>query len=158
MSATAIPTIPTEGGKEAGKSVQPARPAKPAHPDIDFTEFTFLVPPQPAAEPDEGYQGPVGRLYQPAPSPTQSARSRPAPWVLEFEPQYPNEVEPLMGWTSGIDPLQQVRLSFPSREAAHAYAARHRLHVIEVPAPKRRVRPQSYIDTIKRRESAEWPA
>ena len=30
-----------------------------------------------------------------------------------------------MGWTGSTDPMGQVRLTFPSREAAVAYAQRH---------------------------------
>ena len=33
-------------------------------------------------------------------------------WVLDFEPEAPRRVEPLMGWTSSSDMRQQLRLRF----------------------------------------------
>jgi hypothetical protein len=66
-------------------------------------------------------------IHCPAPSPASSAWGRRPVWVLAFEPRAPLTVEPLMGWTSGTDMLRHVRLHFPSREAAIAYAERHGL-------------------------------
>jgi hypothetical protein len=43
-------------------------------------------------------------------------------WVLEFERRSPSLPDPLMGWSSSADTLAQVRLEFPSREAAIVYA------------------------------------
>jgi hypothetical protein len=39
-------------------------------------------------------------------------------------------IEPLMGWTGGDDTLTQVELTFPTREAAVAYAQRQGLAYI----------------------------
>jgi hypothetical protein len=66
-------------------------------------------------------------IHCPAPSVVSSARPRRPVWVLGFEPRAPLSVEPLMGWTSGTDMLRHVRLRFPSRETAVAYAERHGL-------------------------------
>lgn len=48
-------------------------------------------------------------------------------WRLTFEPRGRRRIEPLMGWTANDDPLQQVELSFPSLDAAIAYAERQGL-------------------------------
>lgn len=66
-------------------------------------------------------------IHCPAPSVMSSGRARAAEWVLEFEPRAPLFIEPLMGWTGSTDTLSQVRLKFPSREAAIAYARRQGL-------------------------------
>lgn len=58
---------------------------------------------------------------------TSSAPQVDRPWVLAFERSRPQRIEPLMGWTSDDDPMVQVRLSFPSRDAAVAYAERQGL-------------------------------
>lgn len=66
-------------------------------------------------------------IHCPAPSVMSSGWARAAEWVLEFEPPAPLSIEPLMGWTASTDTLPQVRLRFPSREAAIAYAQRQGL-------------------------------
>ena len=66
-------------------------------------------------------------IHCPAPSVMSSGRRRAAEWVLEFEPHAPLFIEPLMGWAGSTDTLTQVRLRFPNREAAVAYAHRQGL-------------------------------
>jgi hypothetical protein len=66
-------------------------------------------------------------IYKPAKSAMTSGRAGTKRWLLEFEPQSAPFIEPLMGWTGSADPLAQVRLTFPSREAAVAYAKRQGL-------------------------------
>src|SRR5579875_2687433 len=53
-------------------------------------------------------------IYQPARSVTQSGRASARRWVLRFEPREPSVPDPLMGWSSSGDTLQQVELKFPS--------------------------------------------
>jgi hypothetical protein len=55
-----------------------------------------------------------------------SGRAGTKRWLLA-EPQSAPFIEPLMGWTGSTDPMAQVRLTFPSREAAVAYATRQGL-------------------------------
>lgn len=66
-------------------------------------------------------------IHRPGRSVMTSGRANTCNWVLEFEPRSRESIEPLMGWTGGTDPLRQVRLSFPTREAAIAYARREGL-------------------------------
>src|SRR5690242_2893528 len=73
--------------------------------------------------------GPSVRIYQPSRSVMQAGKANTKRWVLEFEPQTPSFVEPLMGWIGGADTMQQVRLTFPSRESAEAFASRQGLQV-----------------------------
>ncbi|MCJ2087347.1 ETC complex I subunit [Methylobacterium sp. E-005] len=57
-----------------------------------------------------------------------AGRARTGTWLLTFERETPPEIEPLMGWTAGDDPLAtQVQLSFPTRAQAIAYAERQGL-------------------------------
>lgn len=63
------------------------------------------------------------RIYKPARTAMSSGTAKTRDWVLEFAPASAREVDPLMGWTSSGDTQSQVRLSFPSKEAALSYAA-----------------------------------
>ena len=67
----------------------------------------------------------VARIYRPAKTAMQSGTAKTKDWVLDFEPEQPREVEPLMGWTSSGDMRQQVRLRFETAEEAVAYCERH---------------------------------
>ena len=55
----------------------------------------------------------------------QSGTAKTKDWVLDYEPEQPRAVEPLMGWTSSGDMRQQVRLRFATPEEAVAYCERH---------------------------------
>lgn len=56
-----------------------------------------------------------------------SGKARARDWKLRFERRSAPYIEPLMGWTGGDDTLAQVELTFPSAEAAIAYARRQDL-------------------------------
>jgi hypothetical protein len=83
-------------------------------------------------------EAPRVRIRCLARSVTQAGQARSRRWVLEFEPESRPWIEPLMGWTASADTRQQVRLTFPTREAAIAFAERQgwRWRVRE-PAPQR---------------------
>lgn len=68
----------------------------------------------------------VARIYRPGRPVTTSARKQ-QPWILTFEPRYPTFIDPLVGYTGTSETLDQVRLQFPSLEAAVAYAQRQHL-------------------------------
>jgi hypothetical protein len=61
------------------------------------------------------------------PSAMSSGRAGARGWTLTFRPRSSPSVEPLMGWTETSDALQQVRLSFPTAEAAIRYCRRQGL-------------------------------
>ena len=67
----------------------------------------------------------TARIYKPAKTAMQSGTAKTKDWVLDFEPEEPRQVEPLMGWTSSGDMRQQVRLQFDTAEEAVAYCERH---------------------------------
>jgi len=54
----------------------------------------------------------------------QSGAANTKEWVLDYEPEQPRTVEPLMGWTSSGDMKQELRLRFASKEDAIAYCER----------------------------------
>ncbi|WP_239522944.1 NADH dehydrogenase ubiquinone Fe-S protein 4, partial [Stenotrophomonas maltophilia] len=55
----------------------------------------------------------------------QSGKAKTESWMLEFEPEQPRKVEPLMGYTASRDMKSQIRLSFETKEEAIAYAQKN---------------------------------
>ena len=98
------------------------------------------------------------RIYQPAKSAMSSGTARTRQWVLDFGRASPRELDPLMGWTSSNDTQAQVRLSFPTREAAVEYARENGIDAVVV-EPKRRsanVRPRGYGENFATDRRGAW--
>jgi hypothetical protein len=89
------------------------------------------------------------RIYQPAKTATQSGRARTKRWQLEYEIETPRRAEPLMGWISSGDTLNQVRLGFDTREEAVAFAERKGWTYAVQEPHERRVRPRNYADNFR---------
>ncbi|RVU13181.1 ETC complex I subunit [Methylobacterium oryzihabitans] len=96
------------------------------------------------------------RIFKPAKDPTQSGLARTKQWMLEFDQTSAPETEPLMGWTSSSDMLQQVRLEFDTQEEAVAYATRAGI-AYRVEEPQKALRKGlSYSDNFKFNRTAPW--
>jgi len=54
----------------------------------------------------------------------QAGRAGAGAWRLRFAERWRPRVDPLTGWTGGGDPLAQIELRFPDREAAERYCRR----------------------------------
>jgi hypothetical protein len=66
----------------------------------------------------------TARIYRPTRTAMQSGEANTKEWMLDYEPEQPRNIEPLMGWTSSGDMKQQVRLNFDSKEEAVAFCER----------------------------------
>jgi hypothetical protein len=79
----------------------------------------------------------------------QQGTARTRNWIVEYLPSAPRTRDPLMGWTSSTDTRAQLRLRFPSREDAVAYAERMGLkyEVIEPHVPDQKIK--SYADNFR---------
>jgi ETC complex I subunit-like protein len=66
----------------------------------------------------------TARIYKPARTAMQSGNAKAKEWVLDYEPEQPRTVEPLMGWTSSADMKQEVRLHFDTKEEAITFCER----------------------------------
>lgn len=96
------------------------------------------------------------RIYKPAKTAMQSGRGRTDRWLLEFEPEKPKGIEPLMGYTSSGDMRQQVRLAFDTAEEAVAYAVREGIPY-QLAEPKERTpKKVSYSDNFKFAKAETW--
>ena len=86
------------------------------------------------------------RIYKPARNIMQSGKGKMDTWVLEFEPSDRKSLDPLMGWSGSGDTLAQVRLRFPSQEAAQGYAASQGLEAEVIEARAAKVHKRNYAD------------
>ncbi len=96
------------------------------------------------------------RIYKPSKTAMQSGFANTKAWVLDFEPEAPRRVEPLMGWTSSGDMRQQLRLRFDTKEEAIAYCERRGVpyQVTENVPLKRRI--MSYADNFSFKRRDAW--
>ena len=91
----------------------------------------------------------TARIYQVVKNSMQSGRARAGQWELEFEPAEAKRPDPLTGWAGSGDTRGQVRLRFPSLEAARVYAGQQGLDFHVVPAAEKTLRLQAYADNFK---------
>jgi hypothetical protein len=96
------------------------------------------------------------RIFEPAKSAMQSGKALTKKWLLEYEPEQPREIDPLMGWTSSADMRQQIQLQFDTREEAVAYCEAHsiRYQVFEPHRPMARLK--SYSDNFRYDRKIPW--
>ncbi len=96
------------------------------------------------------------RIYQQPKNAMQSGWAGTQRWILEYEPVVPRRPDPLMGWIGSSDTQAQVRLVFPNREAAIAYAKQNHIPCdLELPQV-RRVKPKAYADNFRYGRIDNW--
>ena len=89
------------------------------------------------------------RIFQEAKSSMSSGRGRSKRWVLEHEATEARRPDPLTGWAGSGDTESQITLTFPTVEAATAYAERAGLEYTLIPPPGRTLRLQAYADNFQ---------
>jgi hypothetical protein len=80
---------------------------------------------------------------------TQSGKANAGAWLLEFERQEALRPDPLTGWAGSGDTRPQVRMTFPTKEAATAYCDKRQLAYHVVPAAPARLKLQAYADNFR---------
>lgn len=91
----------------------------------------------------------TAHIYQTPKNAMQSGKARTGTWVLEHAPAEAKQPDPLTGWAGSGDMRQQLRLTFPSLEAAQAYAQSIGLdYHVTMPAPKS-LKLQAYADNFR---------
>ena len=98
----------------------------------------------------------LARIYKPTPNAMQSGKANSKEWVLEYEPETPRLIDPLMGWTSSDDMRQQVRLLFATKEEATAYADRNSIPYQVFEPKKGRANVKAYADNFKFNRKGLW--
>jgi len=95
------------------------------------------------------------RIFKPTKTAMQSGMRNTLEWVLEAEPSR-KEVDPLMGWTSSRNTMQQVQLRFATLEEAKAHAEKNGWqYTVELPHD-RPVRPKAYADNFAFNRIERW--
>lgn len=98
----------------------------------------------------------LARIYRPTPTAMQSGKAFDELWVFEYEPEVPNKVDPLMGYTSSSDMRRQIRIEFASREEAIAYAERNHIPYQVLPDHERAPKKLSYSDNFRFGRPQPW--
>ncbi len=99
----------------------------------------------------------IARIFRPARGATQSGHARTKGWVLEYERTIPREIEPLMGWTSSNETMNQVKLAFDTKEEAVAFVEKLGIqYKIDEPRPDAERRGLSYSDNFKSTRIGQW--
>tara|TARA_B100000941_G_scaffold240653_1_gene184059 strand:+ start:335 stop:616 length:282 start_codon:yes stop_codon:yes gene_type:complete len=87
------------------------------------------------------------KIYIPNKSPMQSGLGKIDKWILEFETK-DNSVNPLMGWESSSDTLNELRLEFSTKELAINYAKKMKIDYEIIEPKKRKTVKKSYADNF----------
>jgi hypothetical protein len=98
----------------------------------------------------------LARIFRPAKTAMQSGRGQTDLWVLEYEPEAPLKVDPLMGYTSSSDMRRQIRLEFASSAEAVAYAERNHIPYRLFEEHERAPKKLSYSDNFRFNRPQPW--
>jgi hypothetical protein len=91
----------------------------------------------------------AARIYQRSKNAMQSGKARVGQWVLAFESGRPRRPDPLTGWAGGAETQEQVILTFPTLEAARAYAGKNGIDAHVVPPATEKLKLQAYADNFR---------
>jgi hypothetical protein len=89
------------------------------------------------------------RIYRPAKSAMQSGRANTQKWVLEYEQATPRRPDPLMGWISAGDTLNQIKLRFATLDEAERFAKERGIEYDIIEPHLRLPKPKSYADNFR---------
>ncbi len=99
----------------------------------------------------------TAKIYKPARTAMQSGSAKTKNWLLEFEPEEPRSVEPLMGWNGSGDTEHHIKVAFDTREEAIAFAEKRGIaYEVEEAAPDQVRRGLSYSDNFKSNRIGQW--
>ncbi|MBM6577425.1 ETC complex I subunit [Microvirga sp. SRT01] len=91
----------------------------------------------------------IARIFQRPKNAMQSGKARTDLWQLEFEPSEAKHPDPLTGWAGSGDTREQLRLFFPTAEAAVAWCEREGHESVVIPAPQKMLKLQAYADNFR---------
>jgi hypothetical protein len=97
----------------------------------------------------------TARIFKPAKNAMQSGKAKNG-WQLDYEPEQPRAVEPLMGWTSSGDMKQQLTIRFDTKEDAIAYCERKGIPYQVIEPKASASRQMAYADNFAFRRDEPW--
>jgi hypothetical protein len=89
------------------------------------------------------------RIYKPAKTAMQSGWRKTKKWVLQYEPATSRGRDPLMGWTSAADTLNEIQLQFETLDEARAFAEREGIPYTVIEPQPISEKPKSYADNFR---------
>jgi len=87
------------------------------------------------------------KIYIPSKTAMQSGRGKLKKWVLEFEIKG-SSINPVMGWETSADTLEEVILKFPTKDQAIEYAERNKISYKIIEPKKKEYVIKSYADNF----------
>ena len=87
------------------------------------------------------------KIYIPTKTAMQSGRGKLKKWVLEFETK-DTSINPLMGWETSSDTLDEIILKFTSKDKAIEYAKKNNILYKVVEPKKKEFVIKSYADNF----------
>ena len=87
------------------------------------------------------------KIYIPSKTAMQSGRGKLKKWVLEFDTKDPS-INPLMGWETSTDTLEEVILKFSTKEKAIEYAEKNNISYSVIEPKKKKFVIKSYADNF----------
>jgi hypothetical protein len=91
----------------------------------------------------------LARIYRPSKTAMQSGRAQTHRWLLEYEPATRRDPDPLMGWASARDTLNEVKMRFPTLDEAVAFAEKLGLQYTVIEPHARTPKAKSYADNFR---------
>ena len=96
------------------------------------------------------------RIYKPSKSAMQSGRNKSDDWVLEFPRHYAATPDMLMGWQSSSDTTRTIRMVFPTKDDAIAYANTYGFDYHVIKSVHRRLKLRAYADNFASGHRQAW--
>jgi hypothetical protein len=87
------------------------------------------------------------KIYIPTKTAMQSGRGKLKKWVLEFEVK-DSSINPLMGWETSTDTLEEVVLKFPTKQKAVEYAESNNITYKIIEPKKKKFVIKSYAENF----------
>src|SRR5262249_29020266 len=91
----------------------------------------------------------LARIYRPTKGATQSGTAKTKKWTLDYELATRRAPDPLMGWATAHDTLNEVRLHFDTLEEAIAFAKKEGLDYTVITPRDAALKPKSYADNFR---------